>query len=126
MRVLVAESDANTTQSICEILESDERVDSVVKVSDGAAAVAGARDVDVVVIDLSIKGLGSLGAIHSIRNRAHALTVVAVGTPDDGWKDQAAILEGADDVLEWPGDASILADRISQLSRDKRQTDQPI
>ena len=120
IRVLVAESDPSRTASICEILLSDDRVDSVTSVGDGAAAIAGADSSDVVVIDLAIKGLGCFGAIGRIHRLANPPRVVAVDPVGDDWKDLAARGEGADEVLVWPRDTAVLVDAVTGSARCSR------
>ena len=120
MRVLVAESEPTRKAAIAAELAQESAVDELTEVSDGMAAATGAAGYDVVIIDLDIWGLGSLGAIERICRIDHAPAVLAIDSTGNKWKDYAARAEGASDVLRWPSDAAKLRQRLSALADGRR------
>jgi len=112
--VLVAESDPSTRAELHDLLERDGRFGVVSDAVDGDGAVARAVEVDLVVVDLSVAGLGALGAIEHIRRGGMTPVVVGLSRSGNAWLSRAARSEGAEDVVEWPDDQSQLCDRLAR------------
>lgn len=111
--VLIAESDDSTRWAVRHELERDERFGPISEVTAGDEAVRQAEMVDVVVVSLrSVCGLGALGTINRIARRPHHPTIVGLSERGEEWLSLAARSEGADDVVEWPGDGPQLARRV--------------
>lgn len=111
--VLVAGSDDSTRQAIRVALASDQRFGAITEVASGDEALDQAPLVDVVVVDLrAVSGLGALGTIHRIVGRPGRPFVVGLSRRGEEWLSLAAHEEGADDVLDWPEDRAVVADRL--------------
>ena len=115
MKVLVAESLTKRRQVIHAELEGEEQPVEIVDAGDGATAAASSPGTDVVIIDLSIEGLGVLGAISAIRASTNPPAIVALSAGSEEWRKQAALAEGAIDVIDWPEQADSLRARLAAL-----------
>ncbi len=111
--VLIAESDPVTQAEICRLLEKDVRFGAISKVPTGDEALTLALEVDVVVVDLrTVRGLGALGTISQIARRPVRPPIVGLARHGEEWLSLAARCEGADDIIDWPQEASELAQRL--------------
>ncbi len=102
---------------MCEALRGDHRFGVVTDVFDGDGAVEHASEVDVVVVDLSVAGLGCLGTISHIHQDARRPAVIGLSTPGQEWLDPLVRSEGADDVIMWPADRDRFCDRLALAVR---------
>ena len=91
-RVLIADDSQLFGDAIELILEADERIEVVGRALDGAQAVTLARelDPDVVLLDVSMPGVGGIEAIEAmLRDDAGRRVVVLTGSADPADRDKA-------------------------------------
>jgi DNA-binding NarL/FixJ family response regulator len=91
-RVLIADDSHLFGDAIELILEADERIEVVGRALDGAQAVTLARelDPDVVLLDISMPGVGGIEAIESmLRDDADRRVLVLTGSADPADREKA-------------------------------------
>ena len=91
-RVLIADDSQLFGDAIELILEADERIEVVGRALDGAQAVTLARelDPDVVLLDISMPGVGGIEAIESmLRDDADRRVLVLTGSADPADREKA-------------------------------------
>lgn len=115
MRVVIAESEPSIATELRDVLSGDGRFDQVEAVADGDAAARAASGADVVVIDLSVEGRGSLGTIGAMSRLSRAPVIIALGSGPEAWKVRAARAEGAHAIIDWPADRDRLLASVSDL-----------
>ena len=91
-RVLIADDSQLFGDAIELILEADERIEVVGRALDGAQAVTLARelDPDVVLLDISMPGVGGIEAIEAmLRDDAGRRVLILTGSADPADRDKA-------------------------------------
>jgi DNA-binding NarL/FixJ family response regulator len=91
-RVLIADDSHLFGDAVELILEADERIEVVGRALDGAQAVTLARelDPDVVLLDISMPGVGGIEAIEAmLREDADRRVLVLTGSADPADRDKA-------------------------------------
>jgi DNA-binding NarL/FixJ family response regulator len=91
-RVLIADDSQLFGDAIELILEADERIEVVGRALDGAQAVTLARelDPDVVLLDVSMPGVGGIEAIEAmLRDDAGRRVLILTGSADPADRDKA-------------------------------------
>ncbi|MFB9384373.1 response regulator transcription factor [Pseudonocardia petroleophila] len=126
-RVLVVDDDERVRTVVSWQLEADGYV--VVEAPDGAAALARIADdlPDLVVLDLSMPGVGGLDVLRRVRDGDGSLPVIVL-SGRSGETDRIVGLDlGADDYLVKPFSPGELAARVrSVLRRSGRAAPQPV
>lgn len=114
-RVLVVDSNRPFREVLSRAVQQDDRFDVVGTAETGDEAVSFAAPFELALVDLGIRGLGSLLTVARLRERTPPPTVVVLSPTDAIYLRHAAGAEGAAGLLVIPDDLDHLGERLGLL-----------
>lgn len=114
-RVLVAEGHRPFRDVLCRALHEGGRFDVVGTAGTGDEAVSFEAPFDLALVDLGIRGLGSLLTVARLRERLPSPAVVVLSPTGAIYLRHAAAAHGAAGLLVIPDDLDDLGDRLTLL-----------
>lgn len=118
LRILIVDDQELFREAIAMLLARDERIDSVVAVDSGEAAIEHVRAhaVDVVLMDIRMPGLDGIAATREVLALRPSTRVLILTTFDLDDYVYAAIREGASGFLTKDASPAALADAVAAVS----------
>lgn len=116
VRVLLADDNAQFRAVLRRLLERDPEIEVVAEASNGAEAVALAQSVspDIVLMDVSMPGLGGVEATYELKARCPDLPVLMLSIGNKEQEIQAGLAGGASEYLVKGAPAAEIADAIKR------------
>jgi DNA-binding NarL/FixJ family response regulator len=122
VRVLVADDHALIRRLLRRAIEERGGAEVVAETADGHSAVALARSLapDVVVLDLTMPGLGGLEAAAQIREAAPGCAILIFSASDAARATGHALAAGADRYVEKGTGFAAVAEAVHELGRERQ------
>ncbi|MBV6271548.1 response regulator transcription factor [Alcaligenaceae bacterium CGII-47] len=126
MRVLVIEDDSTLGHALQEFLTDQGYAVDWLEDGDRVAGAVAAQAYDLLLLDLTLPGMGGLDVLRHLRADGYQVPVLIL-TARDGLEDRVAGLDaGADDYVTKPFELAELAARVRAFARRRAGQAQPV
>ncbi|MCC7490866.1 MAG: response regulator [Fimbriimonadaceae bacterium] len=122
-RILIADSDDASRQILRETLEAQPKLEVVDDLDEGSelSQLIGPLNVDVVVLDLGLRGVDAIDLAGKLRGQHRALGIVLTGDEPTFDDLRAALRAGADDFLPKPLETDTAGQNIAEVAQRVEQ-----
>lgn len=125
MKILIVEDDSSVAQ-VLKTLLSRYHYAVDIAAGDGGLEMVDAFDYDLVLLDIWLPGIDSVGVCRQLRAKGSRMPILVLTAQDGGSQKASALNAGADDCIEKPFDVEELIARVQALLRRGGIRTQPI
>lgn len=121
-RVMIVDDHPLMRRGIRQLLELDPDFTVVAEAGDGASAIelAAQQDIDMVLLDLNMKGISGLDTLNALRREGVTAQVIILTVSDDSSDVFALIDAGADGYLLKDSDPQVLLEAIRAAAKGNK------